>query len=659
MTKSSPTTTTTIEVRGRELAIALAGAIAGLKPKPNITLSEWSAVHARLDSGKRFRAFPFQNGIADAFTDPRTRYISVKKSSRIGYSQIVQNYIGYTIAYRPKRLLIYQPTIDDAEKYSRDDLEPVLSWPAVRAVATFKPRHRDNQVRAKRFKGGWIQIKGTNSPKEFRRVTCDDVLLEEPDGYPESSGMEGDPARLAYKRNLTSDDPLSAAGSTPILAGISRIDALFHEGTQEYRHVPCPHCGQMQKLIWGDGTGAGVRWEPRDNPTRAWYRCENGCDIEESHKRWMDEHGDWVASAPENGPRHRSFHIWAAYSQHEGAAWLELAREFRAVYKNPNLLKTFVNQVLGEVWQEEGEAPEWERLYHRREKDMQIGTPPSWAGLLVGVVDTQRAGEGRLELDIWAFGSKRRRAFVQHIDIEGSASDRSTWDKLDAQISKQWKTADGRRMKLARVGIDSGDGHVTMSVYAWARRHTGFVMALKGRHELAAMQPVAGPTWMDLTIGGRKIKKGVKLWTVGTSMLKLELYGDLQLEKPVDGEEYPEGYVYLPDGMTDEDIKQLVAEQFVTVRHRNKRSTSEWRKTRDRNERLDLAVYARAVALAMGMDRWTDAQWRQLTAKQPEKPAPTPKSAPDKPKPKTPAKPAPPARAPPKPAANWLNRRGR
>lgn len=659
MTKPKPKTAK-IEVRGSEIANAIRAALAGFKPRPHITLSEWSDEHARLDNGKKFRAFPFQRGIADAFTDPRTRYISVKKSSRIGYSQIVQNYVGYTIAYRPKRLLIYQPTIDDAEKYSRDDLEPVLQWPAVRKVATFKPRHRDNQIRAKRFKGGWIQIKGTNSPKEFRRVTSDDVLLEEPDGYPESSGLEGDPARLAYKRNLTSDEPLSAAGSTPILAGLSRIDALFMEGTQEYRFVPCPHCGQMQKLIWGDGTGAGIRWEPKDNPTRAWYRCENGCDIEESHKAWMDAQGEWVASAPENGPRHRSFHIWSGYSQHDGAAWLELAREFRAVYKNPNLLKTFVNQVLGEVWQERGEAPEWERLYHRREKDMEIGTPPSWAGLLVGVVDTQRAGEGRLELDIWAFGSKRRRAFVQHIDVEGSTSDKTTWAKLDAETTKEWTTEDGRRLRLARVGIDSGDGKVTMQVYAWARRHPGFVMTLKGRHELAAMQPIAGPTWMDVTLGGRKIQKGVRLWTVGTSMLKLELYGDLQLEKPVDGEEYPEGYVYLPMGMTDEEIKQLVAEQFVTVQHRGKhrikRTTSEWRKLRDRNERLDLAVYARAIAIALGVDRWTEMQWRQLT----EMPAPPKSAKAAAPKPsKPPPKPAPAARVAPKPAANWLNRRGR
>jgi phage terminase large subunit GpA-like protein len=574
-------------------------------------LSQWSALHARLDNGKRFRAFPFQDGIADAFSDPATEQVTVKKSSRIGYSQIVQNYIGWCISQSPRRLLIYQPTIDDAEKYSRDDLEPVLLWPAVKAVATFKPRDRNNQVRAKRFKGGWIQIKGANSPKEFRRVTTDSVLLEEPDGYPFSAGPEGDPARLAFKRNQTSDEPLSAAGSTPTLAGFSRIDALFVAGTQEHRYVPCPHCGHMQVLVWGDGTGAGIRWEPRHQPTRAWYRCENGCDIDESHKAWMDGNGEWRAHAPENGPRHRSFHIWSAYSQHRGAGWLNLAREFLEVRKDPNLLKTFVNQVLGEVWEETGEAPEWQRLYERREASMALGTPPAWAGLLVGAADVQRANGGRIELDVWAFGPGRQRALVEHIEVEGSIADKRTWAKLDEQVSREWRSADGRRMRLARVGIDSGDGENTMQVYAWARKHPGFAMALKGRETLAAAQPIAGPTWKDLTINGRTLKKGVRLWTVGTSMLKLELYGQLQLDKPVDGDPYPDGYVFLPNGTTDEWIKQLVSEQLVMVKRRTGRMHREWRQTRPRNEALDMAVYARAVAIALGVDRWSARQWEK------------------------------------------------
>jgi len=590
--------------------VALAqGWLAACKPRDRPPLSTFMTEHARSDDGARIRPFPFQADIADAFTDPETSQLSVRKSSRIGYSTILQCFVAWRISHDPARTLIYQPTIDDAEKFSRDDLDPVLQWPVVRKVAIFKPRHADNQIRAKRYKGGWIQIKGANSPKEFRRVTADDVFLEECDGYPWATKEEGDPARLAFKRNLTSPRRFSAAGSTPKVKGFSRIDALFEQGSQEFRYVPCPHCGHVQTLVFGDGTGAGIRWEPKEHPARAWYQCENGCEIDEAEKPWMDENGEWRAHNPIALPRHRSFHIWAAYSQHPGAAWLEIAREFMEVRKDPNLLRTWVNQVLGEAWAERGEAPEWQRLYDRREKSMRLGTPSAKAGLLIGAADVQRGGGGRIDLDVWAFGPGGRREFIERIEVFGSISDKATWKKLDEQISRTWPTEDGRSLRLARVAIDSGDGENTMEVYSWARRHPGFAMAVKGRHAIAANQPIGAPSWQDVTVNGRKLKKGVRLWNIGTSMLKLELFGDLEKDKPVDGEAYPDGYVYLPDGTTDEWIKQLVAEELRIIRLRSGGFRREWHKVRDRNEALDNAVYARAVAFSLGVDRWREQDW--------------------------------------------------
>ncbi|MCP3732034.1 phage terminase large subunit family protein [Sphingomonas sp. MG17] len=622
MRKMAPTTKAELPplvVAGGVIAKAVREWLMIFKPREKPLLSEFMAEHGRTDDGRRIRPFPFQADMADAFPDPETEQVSVRKSSRIGYSTILQCWVAYRIRYDPARDLIYQPTIDDAEKFSRDDLDPVLQWPIVREVATFKPRHADNQIRAKRYKGGWVQIKGANSPKEFRRVTADGVYLEECDGYPWASKEEGDPARLAYKRNLTSPRRFSAAGSTPKVKGFSRIDTMFEQGSQEYRYVPCPHCGHMQILTFGDGTGPGIRWEPRHAPTRAWYQCA-GCNeaIEESHKAWMDENGEWRAHNPAAYPRHRSFHIWAAYSQHPGAAWLKLALEFLEVRNDPNQLRTFVNQVLGEAWQETGEAPEWQRLYERREASLPIGTVPDWAGIIVGAADVQRADGGRIELDIWAFGPNRQRALVDHIEVHGAIADKKTWAKLDKEVDREWLTADGRRLRLTRVGIDSGDGENTMFVYGWARRRPAFVMALKGRATLGAEQAIAGPTRVDATIDGKKVRRGVKLWLVGTSMLKLELYGNLQLDKPVDGEDYPDGYVFLPDGATDEWTKQLVSEQLVTIKRRNGKMAREWQQTRPRNEALDNAIYARAVAIAVGVDRWTDRDWKKIRGELPK-----------------------------------------
>ena len=72
----------------------------------------------------------------------------------------------------------------------------------------------------------------------------------------------------------------------------------------------------------------------------------------------------------------------------------------------------------------------------------------------------------------------------------------------------------------------------------------------------------------------------------------------------------PHGYLHFPEYNT-EYFKQLTAEQLVTkiVKGYPKR---EWQKTRDRNEALDCRIYARAAAIALGIDRWTDAKWEQI-----------------------------------------------
>jgi phage terminase large subunit GpA-like protein len=61
----------------------------------------------------------------------------------------------------------------------------------------------------------------------------------------------------------------------------------------------------------------------------------------------------------------------------------------------------------------------------------------------------------------------------------------------------------------------------------------------------------------------------------------------------------------------DEYFKQLTAEHIITKTIKGYRRT-EWEKTRDRNEVLDLATYNRIAAAAYGMDRLNDDEWKIL-----------------------------------------------
>ena len=56
------------------------------------------------------------------------------------------------------------------------------------------------------------------------------------------------------------------------------------------------------------------------------------------------------------------------------------------------------------------------------------------------------------------------------------------------------------------------------------------------------------------------------------------------------------GTVHLQDWADGEWLKQLAAEQLVTVKTKRGFSKLEWQKLRERNEALDCRVYARAAA---------------------------------------------------------------
>ena len=75
---------------------------------------------------------------------------------------------------------------------------------------------------------------------------------------------------------------------------------------------------------------------------------------------------------------------------------------------------------------------------------------------------------------------------------------------------------------------------------------------------------------------------------------------------------FPPGTVHLPEGIDSEWIRQLTAEQLVTVKTKRGFSKLEWQKLRERNEALDCRVYARAAAWIVGIDRFSQRRWEEL-----------------------------------------------
>jgi phage terminase large subunit GpA-like protein len=86
---------------------------------------------------------------------------------------------------------------------------------------------------------------------------------------------------------------------------------------------------------------------------------------------------------------------------------------------------------------------------------------------------------------------------------------------------------------------------------------------------------LGSPSKVDLTIGGKRIARGHRLWPVGGDVAKSELYGFLRLTLG-EGGEAPAGYCHFPE-YGEWYFKQLTSEHLVTIVNRKTRQTRrEW-----------------------------------------------------------------------------------
>lgn len=590
----------------------------GLTPDPALTVSEWADRHrvlsprASAEPGRyRTDRTPYMRAIMDALSPAHpARRVVFMKAAQVGATESGNNWIGYIIHHAPGPMLAVQPTVELAKRFSRQRIDPLVEeCPSLRErVKPARSRDAGNTVLSKEFPAGLLVITGANSAVGLRSMPARYLFLDEVDAYPPSADEEGDPVALAEARTRTfSWRAKTFLTSTPTIHGFSRIEREYEASDQRRYFVPCPHCGVLQWLRF-----ERLRWD-KGKPDTAHYECE-ACDaaIEEHHKTAMLAQGDWQSTAEAADPGTIGFHLSALYSPVGWFSWADIARMWEAAQSTDEAKRSFKNGVLGETWIETGEAPDWQRLYDRREA-WQIGTVPSRGLFLTAGADVQK---DRIEVDIWAWGRGLESWLVEHLVIEGGPDRAESLDELSGLLDRTWPHAHGARLGLAKLAIDTG--YESPAVYAWARKvgHAQ-VAPVKGVEGFNRAAPVVGPTFVDVTEAGRKLRRGARLWTIAVATFKSETYRFLRLNRPTDeeiaeGAVFPGGFVHLPRGVEAEWVKQLGGEQLVTVRTKRGFTRLEWQKIRERNEALDCRVYARSAAWLAGVDRWTEAKWRDL-----------------------------------------------
>ncbi|TCZ73045.1 phage terminase large subunit family protein [Paenibacillus albiflavus] len=579
-----------------------------LAPPPDLKVSEWADQNRRLSSEAsaepgqwRTDRAPYQRDIMDAVNDDECETVVVMSSAQVGKTEIILNTIGYYVHQDPAPVMLVQPTLDLAQAFSKDRLAPMLrDSPVLKSkIKETKSRDSGNTLLHKTFPGGHITMAGANSPASLASRPIRIVLLDEVDRYPVSAGTEGDPVSLVTKRSTTFFNRKRIMVSTPTIKGVSRIEEAFENSSMEHWNLPCPSCGELQRLKW-----AQIDFD-YDKETKTCKRVEHACHAcgsLHSEQEWKSGIGEWVAE--KDNRKVRGFHLNEMASPWK--RWEEIVEDHQeAVRGGPEKLKVWTNTSLGETWEEQGDQLEEDDLINRGE--IYNGTDvPDGVLILTAAVDVQ---DDRFEVEVLGWGIGKESWGIQYQVLYGDLKQPQVWNDLDSFLSRIWTNKDGKRFGIACTCMDSG-GHFTTDVYRFcAAREARKIYAIKGQG--------ADPGQYVPFLNGhsRTPREKAVLFRLGVDEGKANVVSRLRIT------EVGPGYCHFPTdrGYNEQYFQGLTAEKLVT-RFRMGVRYQVWVKVRQRNEPLDLRVYNTAALEIINPDfEKLSTNSRDVTRQQPRR----------------------------------------
>ena len=565
-----------------------------LAPPPSLSVSEWADRYRVVPSysaeaGQWVTArTPYLREIMDSFSEVGVNRVVFKKCARVGATEAGLNIVGYFVHQDPSAIMIVQPTVDDAKDFSKEQLAPTIAdTPVLASTISNAVKDSKNTITAKVFPGGSIVLGGANSPRFFRRRTVRVLILEEVNGYGGSSTAkgEGDQVKLAEKRTETMGYRRKVyLNSTPTKKGDCRISKEHAKSDQRYYHVPCPHCGHRQRLVW-------ERLRYKDLPTPA-YQCA-GCEqlIDEAEKDAMLQAGEWVVTQPLASTR--GYHLNALYSPF--VRWATLVEEWIDAQGDKEALEVFTNTALGEEW-EDRDTEDLRASIKARALRYDGGTGdgpfafhvPHYGCVLVCGVDKQ---PGELHWVVRAYGPNEQSWLIDRGVFRGDTSRPDVWADLEEmRANRSWLHEHGARLKIAAMCVDSGDD--PDPVYAWTKpRLAEYVFAVKG-----ASDP--GADILPKKFTRTRLKS--RLYVIGTQAIKKRLFRRLGLAAPVPYSTNAGGtFFHVNDRADEQYLSELFSNRLVRHEYRGKTVAMYQKRPGGRDEALDCEVYAYA-ALHLG-----------------------------------------------------------
>jgi len=555
---------------------------------------------------------------------------------------LLDGWVAHCVTNDPGDMLITQMSQEKAREYSKTRIDRAIRHSkALRDLMS--ARGHDDNTHDKLFRHGmWLKI-GWPSASQMSSSDYRYVGLTDYDRFPDDIDGEGSAYQLGLKRTQTFlsrgmlmvesspgrdyADPHWRPATPHEAPPVTGIVGIYNRSDRHRWYWQCPDCSEYFEAAPGLSLFAGMPPEEelmdmvRGSDLSAMADryalvvCPHcGSMIEQRHKPHLNriETARWVAdgqSVTRDGevigaaPRASIAGYWlggvaAAYQKWDSLILRYLQGLRELVMSGSDLtLKATINTDQGMPYLPRALLADVQKGLEERVEDMPRFVVPDWARFLLAAVDVQGGKLARFVVQVHAVGPDMEQAIVDRYDITESVRGEGVridpagypedWDVLtDKVLNATYRLNDGREMMIRRMGVDlGGEAGVTPNAQAWFQRVKAAGLFDRVRLTKGAGVRQATPV-VESKLTGKQSRLITPYLSVGTDYFKDQVAISKKRETP------GPAYMHFPSWLKQWWFDELNAE--------SRGKDGKWRKTRDRNESLDLWVIVNALAYHLG-----------------------------------------------------------
>ena len=583
------------------------GFLEAIRPKENLTISEWADKYRVLPSEGsaepgiwRTRRTPYLKEIMDELSPQSpTQEVVVIKGVQLGFTELGNNVLFYYADLNPCPMLQVLHTEDIARTHAKTKIWPSLekmdrlSFKIKRAKGANSGSSTTELIfPGGNWKLGWAQTKSTFASVSRRVVVGDDV-----DRWPLDVGGEGNPVELLKKRTDAFPNRKIYINSTPTIKGASNIEKEFNESDQRHYYMPCPHC---KELITFEKDNFIYEYDKENYELigNVKYKCPK-CDalIEEHNKTWMMDSKNgakWIAHNPKASKR--GYRLPSYYSPVGWLSWNSIFKEYlRALQKQEKegideYMTVWVNTRDAKVFEATAKEQKFEHIF-KLKIDSDEGIVPDDIVFLVMSVDVQK-DHFWYELRALGYGNKK------HILRYGRVEN---WSDLEDIFRSYYLDKQGNKYFVKVCAVDSG--YNTDEVYEFCAMNSDICIPVKGKDKMTNPW-TSSPAMREKD--GVSIATGLKVYTLNTEYFKDMLYNSINRSLKIlenDGEIRGDNILTIHKNIDETFARQYTSEHKIVKTNKKGQEVYEWVKVNSRadNHLWDCGVYNTFLGELLGI----------------------------------------------------------